>query len=79
MAGVAQLVRAPDCGSGGRGFKTRHSPHRIPWFQEIHQTLTKLSSTTFLPFSNFDTKQPLLIEWHFCSVKFPIRKNYRCT
>ena len=27
MVGVAQLVRAPDCGSGGRGFETRHSPH----------------------------------------------------
>ena len=26
MAGVAQLVRAPDCGSGGRGFKSRRSP-----------------------------------------------------
>ena len=26
MVGVAQLVRAPDCGSGGRGFETRHSP-----------------------------------------------------
>jgi hypothetical protein len=23
---VAQLVRAPDCGSGGRGFETPHSP-----------------------------------------------------
>ena len=23
---VAQLVRAPDCGSGGRGFETRLSP-----------------------------------------------------
>ena len=27
MAGVAQLVRAPDCGSGGRWFKSSHSPH----------------------------------------------------
>ena len=27
MAGVAQLVRAPDCGSGGRGFDSRRSPH----------------------------------------------------
>ena len=27
MAGVAQLVRALDCGSGGRGFETHHSPH----------------------------------------------------
>ena len=26
MVGVAQLVRAPDCGSGGRGFETRHPP-----------------------------------------------------
>ena len=25
--GVAQSVRAPDCGSGGRRFKTGHSPH----------------------------------------------------
>ena len=26
-AGVAQLVRAPGCGSGGRGFETRRLPH----------------------------------------------------
>ncbi len=28
MAGVAQLVRAPDCGSGGQGFDSLHSPHK---------------------------------------------------
>lgn len=28
MADVAQLVRALVCGSGGRGFKTHHSPHK---------------------------------------------------
>ena len=28
MVIVAQLVRAPDCGSGGRGFETPHSPHK---------------------------------------------------
>ena len=27
VAGVAQLVRAPGCGPGGRGFNSRHSPH----------------------------------------------------
>ena len=27
VVGVAQLVRAEDCGSSGRGFKSRHSPH----------------------------------------------------
>ena len=26
MADVAQLVRASDCGSEGRGFKSHHSP-----------------------------------------------------
>ena len=29
MAGVAQLVRAPDCGFGGRRFNSGHSPHVI--------------------------------------------------
>ena len=35
MAGVAQLVRAPDCGSGGRQFESDHSPHFIK-FLEIY-------------------------------------------
>ncbi len=26
MVGVAQLVRAPGCGPGGRGFKSHRSP-----------------------------------------------------
>ena len=26
MVAVAQLVRAPDCGSGGRGFETHQPP-----------------------------------------------------
>jgi hypothetical protein len=28
MAGVAHLVRALDCGSGGSGFETHRSPQR---------------------------------------------------
>ncbi len=28
--GVAQLVRAPDCGSGGRGFESHHPPQINP-------------------------------------------------
>jgi hypothetical protein len=27
MVGVAQLVRAPGCGPGGRGFEAHRSPH----------------------------------------------------
>ena len=30
VAGVAQLVRAPVCGTGGRRFETGHSPHFLP-------------------------------------------------
>jgi hypothetical protein len=28
MVAVAQLVRAPDCGSGGRGFEPHPSPQK---------------------------------------------------
>jgi hypothetical protein len=28
MECVAQLVRAPDCGSGGRGFEPHHAPSK---------------------------------------------------
>ena len=31
--GVAQLVRAPGCDPGGRGFKSRHSPFFAPLAQ----------------------------------------------
>ena len=30
MVDVVQLVRTPDCGSGGREFESPHSPHHIP-------------------------------------------------
>ena len=29
MVGIAQLVRAPGCGPGGHGFKSRYSPLKI--------------------------------------------------
>ncbi len=31
MVGVAQSVRAPGCGPGGRGFDSLHSPHFFPF------------------------------------------------
>src|SRR5207244_2726454 len=40
MASIAQLVRAPDCGSGGRGFKPLCSPHKIKLFAALCRLLT---------------------------------------
>ncbi len=34
MVIVAQLVRASDCGSEGRGFETRLSPFKLESFEE---------------------------------------------
>ena len=39
MANVAQLVRAPGCGSGGRGFNSHHSPQILNLLKEIHMDL----------------------------------------
>ena len=30
MVGIAQLVRVPGCGPGGRGFESHYSPHPLP-------------------------------------------------
>lgn len=38
MVDVAQLVRAPDCGSGGHGFKSHHPPN-FPG-SNLHQNLS---------------------------------------
>jgi hypothetical protein len=35
MVIVAQLVRASDCGSEGRGFETPHSPFKFETLQDI--------------------------------------------
>ena len=39
MAGVAQMVRAPDCGSGGRRFEADHSPHDAGLAQLVEQLI----------------------------------------
>ena len=37
MVGIAQLVRVPDCGSGGRRFESGYPPH-FPLSQEGKRT-----------------------------------------
>ena len=40
MVGIAQLVRAPDCGSGGQGFESLYPPF-LGYRQAVrHSTLT---------------------------------------
>ena len=50
--GVAQEVRAPDCGSGGRGFESHHPPQIIATFQAGVAKLAHaldLGSSGFIP------------------------------
>ena len=49
MVVVAQLVRAPDCGSGGRGFETHLPPY---FFKSLHRMRWRLFCfhiSTFAP------------------------------
>ena len=41
MVGIAQLVSAPDCGSGGPGFESLYPPSPLGYRQAVrHSTLT---------------------------------------
>ena len=73
MVGVAQLVRAPGCGPGGRGFKSHHSPKhysgysvvrltRLLWEQEIGSS--NLSTPTRDKYQ-FSLNKSLIIRWGF--------------
>ena len=51
VVGVAQSVRAPGCGPGGRGFDSLHSPHSAPRCRtaqsvKLSLQLTKLRITS---------------------------------
>ena len=64
MVGVAQLGRALDCGSSGRGFKSRRSPHffyhapvaqldRVPDFESVGRRFESCRAC-FILFSLFN-------------------------
>ena len=65
MVGVAQLVRAPGCGPGGRGFKSHHSPIKISGYSVVR--LTRLLWEQEIGSSNLST--PTLEKTTFLSIK----------
>ncbi len=64
MAGVAQLVRAPDCGSGGRRFDPGRSPHLSSQFFFVHKLASKQIKMigSLSPPSNYSQEQSDLTE-----------------
>ena len=48
MVDVAQLVRAPVCGTGGRGFKSRHPPQSF--LLQLFETVGRSKDVYFDPF-----------------------------
>ena len=56
MVGVAQLVRAPGCGPGGRGFKSHHSPKHYSGYSVVR--LTRLLWEQEIGSSNLSTPTP---------------------
>jgi hypothetical protein len=49
MVDVAQLVRAPDCGSGGHGFESHHPPLLfLMWLFMLYHLLKKVFSIKYI-------------------------------
>ena len=70
MVGVAQLVRAPDCGSGGRGFETRHSPHSLTRSTPLgDQELKEFCLQLYNPIISKSSWSPRLIVIHGLKLK----------
>ena len=61
MVGIAQLVRAPDCGSGGREFDSHYPPH----FDPLAQSVEHLTFNQGVPRSSrgWITKYGEVSEW----------------
>ena len=64
MVAVAQLVRAPDCGSGGRGFDTHQSPKSsIPsWLNWIEHWISAPVVTGSNPVEGANLIQEVLMK-----------------
>ncbi len=64
MVGIAQLVRVPDCDSGGRGFNSHYSPH--------YKTLTLIGVSPSGKASDFDSDTRRFKSCHPCHLFAPL-------
>ena len=67
VVGVAQLVRAPGCGPGGRGFESLHSPQFAPRCRQAHGAERSLSS----PLAHASVNRKLISLFSFQSQLHP--------
>ena len=79
--GVAQLGRAPDCGSGGRGFESLHPPHPTPTPlapPRLPQSTPRLRKLTASP-KNSPRCAPHRIDYFICEFGVRKMKPYRAS
>lgn len=80
MVTIAQLVRAPDCDSGGRGFKSRWSPH-LKKMKTLLLTFTLLliGTTSQAEIGGYETKLVKTIRPRGNHIRLPFEESDQLT
>jgi hypothetical protein len=77
MAGVAHLVRAPGCGSGGSGFETRRLPHLyLGSYTKSHLYITDISKVFLRKNCDKEYKLYQVIQRYSSSKFLPKRRSF---
>ena len=72
MVSVAQLVRVPDCGSGGCEFDSRHSPHFFDGsLAQLAEHLTLNQGVT----GSIPVRSTIFLSLYLLLHNFPIKKQ----
>ena len=74
MVSVAQLVRVPDCGSGGCEFDSRHSPHFFDGsLAQLAEHLTLNQGVT----GSIPVRSTIFLPFYFYSINFQLKNKRR--